>query len=155
MTTSSYTGDIFSLRGIQGIGVTVNAVGVMGKGLALTAKLRWPQVYVEYKALCDLGARSGRAYDMFPALVLTREPAIPRALLIATKRHWRDPSRLDDVVDQAHKTARHVDSTFSDGPALTFAIPPLGCGLGGLDYRVVKPILEKAFAASRHTFLLS
>jgi O-acetyl-ADP-ribose deacetylase (regulator of RNase III) len=151
----SYSGDIFAVREAAIVGVTVNVVGVMGKGLALTAKERWPSVFAEYRKFCALGRDIDQVYRNFPVLIRPDEERGRHALLIATKRHWRDNSRLPDVIEQASKTVSLIDSVFEQGPAMTIAIPPLGCGLGGLDYRTVKPILVTAFSASRHTFLLS
>lgn len=119
---------------------TVNCVGVMGRGIALQFKKRFPENFAAYKAVCDQGA-------LHPGKMLVFElPPLqaPRYIInFPTKRHWKGKSRLDDIecgldalVDEVR--ARKITS---------IAVPPLGCGLGGLDWYVVRPKIERAFDA--------
>ncbi len=118
----------------------VNTVGVMGKGIALQFRQAYPQMFVAYEAACRAGSvRAGRV------LVFDRGDACGQARWIInfpTKRHWREPSRLADV------DAGLVDlvATVQRLGIRSIAIPPLGCGLGGLDWKEVRPRIETAFA---------
>ncbi|MHC4399147.1 MAG: DarT ssDNA thymidine ADP-ribosyltransferase family protein [Planctomycetota bacterium] len=141
-------GDMF-FSSMQTLTVSVNVRGVMGKGLASRAKYQFPDVYVQYQDAC----RSRRLTPTRPFLYkrevsleeeladLTTPLPKPNAakwfLLFATKRHWRDKSRLDDIeaglewIKKKHK---------SEG-IQSLALPALGCGLGGLNWREVGPVM--------------
>jgi O-acetyl-ADP-ribose deacetylase (regulator of RNase III)/uncharacterized protein YwgA len=118
---------------------TVNCVGVMGKGVALEFKNRWPENFRAYKSLCDAGSlRPGRMFVFrTPQLFESNEP---RYLInFPTKDHWRGKSQLQYIADGlddliAQVRANHIRS---------IAMPPLGCGNGGLDWADVKPIIER------------
>jgi len=138
MPLSFKTGDLFQERA-EAIVNTVNCVGVMGKGVALEFKRRWPENFRAYKRLCDRGGlRPGKSFifenaDMF-------DPCGRRFLInFPTKDHWRDGSRmeyiedgLDDLVLQTRKLGIR-----------SVAMPSLGCGNGGLDWKAVKVILSR------------
>ena len=116
---------------------TVNCVGVMGRGIALQFKRRYPDNFRAYAAACDRGdVEPGRVF-VFETGQLTN----PRYIInVPTKRHWRGKSRLADIESGLESLveairARHIRS---------IAIPPLGCGLGGLDWDEVRPRIEAA-----------
>ena len=117
---------------------SVNTVGVMGKGLALQFKRAYPDNFVAFVAACKRG-------DVEIGAVFVHETGRlqPRWILnVPTKRHWRQPSRLDDV-------RRGVAALVSEVRARgiqSVAVPPLGCGAGGLSWSVVRPVIEAAFA---------
>jgi O-acetyl-ADP-ribose deacetylase (regulator of RNase III) len=120
---------------------TVNCVGVMGKGLALQFKQAFPENFKAYASACARGeVRAGYMYIHDNGGLVN-----PRWIInFPTKRHWRDGSRLEDV-------ASGLTALVADVQRLgiqSIAIPPLGCGLGGLDWAVVRPLIEQAFAAS-------
>jgi O-acetyl-ADP-ribose deacetylase (regulator of RNase III) len=123
-------GDLFE-SSAQTLVNTVNTVGVMGKGVALGFKQRFPEMYRDYVQRCELGlVKLGEPYLWQPLVE-------PWVLNFPTKGHWRKPSRLEDIVSgleylQAHYRAWGVTS---------LAVPPLGCGYGGLEWRVVGPTL--------------
>lgn len=120
----------------QGLVSPVNCVGVPGAGLARQFKERWPVQVEEYVTFC----REGR---MKPGLV--HDALLPdgrRILSIATKRHWRDNSRIEDVDRGLAALKEYLDET---GP-ISVALPALGCGLGGL---------PKALVARRVQFWLA
>lgn len=136
-------GDIFE-SGADLLVCPVNCVpGVMGAGLALAFARRWPGLRRRHSTL----ARDGR-------LTVGLAPIVGEVgrdfCLFPTKRHWRMPSRLDDValgldglrIELANHRAmprrRALDS---------IAIPALGCGLGGLDWADVRPLIVEALAA--------
>lgn len=123
-------GDLFS-SDAQTLVNTVNTVGVMGKGLAAQFKSRFPEMFREYALLCEQGAvQLGRPYLWAP---LWR----PWVLNFPTKGHWRASSKLRDIViGLDHLIEMHVEWGI-----MSLAVPPLGCGEGGLDWRVVGPVL--------------
>ena len=109
---------------------TVNTVGVMGKGVALAFKKRYPDMYRDYVRRCDRHE------------VRLGEPYVYRAddhLIVnfPTKGHWRSVSRLSDIVSGLDYLERH----YKEWHIRSLAVPPLGCGNGQLEWRVVGPIL--------------
>ena len=106
---------------------TVNCVGVMGKGIALEFKNRFPDMYEDYLARCKAAqVRAGQPY-LFKRLT---EPWI---LNFPTKDHWRSVSRLSDIIAGLEYLCEH-----GRGWGITsLAVPPLGCGQGQLEWRVV------------------
>lgn len=118
---------------------TVNCVGVMGKGIALQFKQAFPENFKQYKRACDRGeVQPGRMFT-----VATGNLFNPRYIInFPTKRHWKGKSKLEDI--QAGLVAL-VAEVQRLGVA-SIAIPPLGCGNGGLDWAVVKPLIVGAFA---------
>jgi O-acetyl-ADP-ribose deacetylase (regulator of RNase III) len=118
---------------------TVNCVGVMGKGIALQFKQAFPDVFKQYKKACDAGeVQPGKMFT-----VLTGEFLEPQYIInFPTKRHWKGSSRLDDVRSGLVALVAEVERL----EIKSIAIPPLGCGNGGLDWAVVKPMIIEAFA---------
>lgn len=110
----------------------VNTVGVMGKGLALEFRRRYPNMFDEYKNQCrDEWLHVGdlmlwRAKDHF-------------VLNFPTKKHWKDPSSL--IYVEAGLLS-FVNKYESYGVS-SIAFPKLGCGNGGLDWKAVKPVMER------------
>lgn len=113
---------------------TVNCVGVMGKGLALSFKRRFPEMFQQYRmASHNNEVRIGRVH-------LWRNPAgRPRLVLnFPTKMHWRDPSQLEWVAAGLFDLARVIRAE----QLKSIAIPPLGCGLGGLQWPTVRRLIN-------------
>lgn len=112
----------------------VNCVGVLGKGLALQFKRAFPEIVRPYEEAC----RSG---DLRPGVVHVvdlGEHHTPRWILnVPTKRHWRNPSRLDDVEAGTAELA----ATIQRLGIRSIAVPPLGCGNGGLPWESVRVVL--------------
>ena len=125
------TGDIFSSPA-QVITNPVNCVGVMGAGLALAFKKRYSAMFKDYKSRCDRGeVVAGRTY-------LYEDDEI-QILNFPTKRHWKDASRLDDI----EAGLRHLAIHHADMGIFYLALPPLGCGLGGLNWPDVRGLIDK------------
>ncbi|MCH8097515.1 MAG: macro domain-containing protein [Proteobacteria bacterium] len=112
---------------------TVNCVGVMGKGIALEFKKRFPEMYRDYEERCDAGkVKLGRPY-LFTDLVG------PWVLNFPTKDHWRSVSKLQDIVEGLE----HLKQHYREWGIRSLAMPPLGCGQGQLEWRVVGPTLYR------------
>ncbi len=117
---------------------TVNCVGVMGRGIALQFRKAFPENFDAYKALCDRG-------ELQPGRMMVHDLgrlANPRCVInFPTKRHWKGKSRMEDIEAGLVALVREVETR----GIRSIAIPPLGCGLGGLDWREVRPRIEEAF----------
>jgi uncharacterized protein YwgA/O-acetyl-ADP-ribose deacetylase (regulator of RNase III) len=110
---------------------TVNCVGVMGKGVALEFKKRFPEMHKDYVERCNAGkVQLGRPY-------LYRSLVPPWVLNFPTKDHWRSVSRLQDI----EEGLVHLLAHYQEWGITSIAAPPLGCGQGQLEWRVVGPTL--------------
>ncbi len=133
-------GDLLKQDDVGAIVNTVNCVGVMGKGIALQFRNKWPENFRAYEAACKAKqVRPGRMF-VFDSGGLMKPNFI---INFPTKDHWRGKSRMEfvrnglaDLVAQIRRLGIR-----------SIAIPPLGCGNGGLDWAEVKPLIESAFAA--------
>ena len=130
------TGDILAEQ-TEALVNTVNCVGVMGRGIALEFKKAWPENFNAYAAACRRNeVQPGRMF-----VFETGQLMPPRYIInFPTKRHWRGESRMEDIeagldalVAEVHK--RGIRS---------IAVPPLGAGLGGLDWTGVRRRIERA-----------
>ena len=128
-------GDLFTSEA-QTLVNAVNCAGVMGKGLALAFKRRFPDMFQDYKDRCARGqVRLGEPY-------LCRRSAPPFILNFPTKDHWRSRSKLEDIVAGVGYLQRH----YVEWDITSLAVPALGCGLGQLDWATVGPILHRLFS---------
>jgi O-acetyl-ADP-ribose deacetylase (regulator of RNase III) len=117
---------------------TVNCVGFMGKGIALQFKQAFPENFTAYQRACKAGeVRPGRMF-VFPTSAMFKPKYI---INFPTKRHWRGKSRLEDIRSGLSALVSEVQRLGIQ----SIAVPPLGCGLGGLDWKVVRPLIEGAF----------
>jgi O-acetyl-ADP-ribose deacetylase (regulator of RNase III) len=118
---------------------TVNTVGVMGKGIALQFKERFPRNFELYEAACKRGElRTGQ-------LLMTETGLLgpPRFIInFPTKAHWREKSRLSYIEEGMAALAQLVQQFHIQ----SIALPPLGCGNGGLDWKLVRPVIEAHLA---------
>lgn len=114
---------------------TVNTQGVMGAGLALQFKRRFPRMFEAYRANCHDGLVRVERID---AHLVAADPAGRRIVAnFPTKDHWRDPSRLEWIEAGLTDLVALVSRT----GVRSVAMPPLGCGLGGLDWTAVRPLV--------------
>ncbi len=127
-------GDILQSNA-QAIVNTINCVGVMGKGIAAEFKAKFPAMYKDYKSRCD--AKQVRLGE--PYLFIESGVSI---INFPTKNHWRSPSNLDDIISGLDYLIEHL----SQWNINSIAIPPLGCGNGGLEWTVVGPIIYQKFS---------
>lgn len=141
MTIEYKTGDMFD-EPAEAIVNTVNCVGVMGKGVALEFKRRWPENFRAYKRLCDAGHLSPGKMFVFENGGLIGE-AQPRYLInFPTKLHWRAHSKIEFIEDGLDDFVKQVKRL----GIKSVALPPLGCGNGGLDWSDVRSLIERKLA---------
>lgn len=130
------TGDILKDES-EALVNTVNCVGVMGRGIALQFKDAYPENFKEYAAACE-------REDVKPGKMLvyeTSELTGPRYIInFPTKRHWRGKSRIQDI----ESGLRGLIEVLREKRIRSIAIPPLGSGLGGLNWADVRPLIERA-----------
>jgi O-acetyl-ADP-ribose deacetylase (regulator of RNase III) len=131
-------GDLLKAE-VEALVNTVNCVGVMGKGIALQFRQAFPANYDAYRRAVQAGKmKLGRVL-----VVPTGSMLYPRWIInFPTKEHWRQRSRLDAIragLDDLVEQIRRLEIR-------SVAVPPLGCGSGGLDWNVVRPLIEQAFA---------
>jgi len=125
---------------VQALVNTVNTEGVMGKGIALQFARAFPDILPPYEAACRTG-------ELVPGRVqVVERPGLLKPQFIInfpTKRHWRAKSRLADIESGLRDLVREV----RERGIQSIALPPLGCGLGGLAWDDVRPRIEAAFRA--------
>ncbi len=132
------TGDILQAEA-EALVNTVNCVGIMGRGIALQFKEMFPANFKAYAAACKREeVQPGRMF-VFDTGALT----MPRYIInFPTKRHWRGKSRVEDIEAGLVALVREVKAHNIH----SIAIPPLGSGLGGLNWADVRPLIERAFS---------
>ncbi len=131
-------GDLFEEEAEVVKVVTVNCVGAMGAGVALTCKQRYPEVYARYRAQCDKAQwKPGNVW-------YTEANDGTRLLLAATKDHWRYPSRYPWVEACLKRIAVFVEREQVN----TLALTHLGCGNGKLDPVIVRKMTDDELGAA-------
>lgn len=130
------TGNLLD-SGAEAVVNTVNTVGIMGKGIALMFKERFPSNFRDYATAAKRGeVRTGRMF-------VTHNAAFtgPRWIInFPTKEHWRGKTRIEWItrgLEDLHRVIR-------EKAIRSIAVPPLGCGQGGLRWSQVKPVIEEA-----------
>lgn len=133
------TGNIFDSE-CEWLVNPVNCKGAMGAGLARQFKHRFPQMYTEYQRECRLGTiKVGTCYRWAEGFFDGG-----KVLLFPTKDHWLEKSEVKHVDDGLQfLTNAILTGDFDYNPINSIAFPMLGCGLGGLEWRDVKPVMEK------------
>ena len=116
-------------------------MGVLGKGIALQFIQKFPADYFNaYKLACQNGELATGSVQVYE---LKNAQTNPRYIInFPTKNHWREQSRIEDIESGLQSLVEAVELY----EIKSIAMPALGCGLGGLDYVEVKPLIEKAFA---------
>lgn len=127
------TGNLFDSEA-QTLVNAVNCAGVMGKGIALAFKRRYPAMFADYVARCkDDRVRLGEPY-------LYRGESLPWVLNFPTKGHWRSAAKLEDIV----AGLAYLEAHYHVWGITSLAVPALGCGAGQLAWDVVGPVLHDA-----------
>lgn len=128
------TGDLL-LEDVEALVNTVNCVGVMGRGIALQFKKQFPTNFKVYEKAC-------KQESVVPGKMFVHETGNltnPRIIInFPTKRHWRGASRIEDI----ESGLQDLVSVINKHDIKSIALPPLGCGLGGLDWTLVRSKTE-------------
>jgi O-acetyl-ADP-ribose deacetylase (regulator of RNase III) len=111
---------------------TVNCVGVVGKGLAAEFKRHYPEMFLPYQNICATG-------QLVPGKIWLWRSSNRWILNFPTKRHWRNPSKLEWIEAGLVKFV----TEYSDLDITEIAFPRLGCGNGGLSWDDVRPLMER------------
>ena len=112
---------------------TVNCVGIMGKGIALEFKEQFPDMFNDYVERCNRNeVRLGKPY-------LFKRLTPPWILNFPTKGHWRSVSRIEDIV----KGLKYLLQHYKEWGITSLSVPPLGCGQGQLEWKIVGPTLYR------------
>ena len=126
--------------GTEALVNTVNSVGVMGKGIALQFKQAFPDNFAAYVAACNRDeVQPGKMF-----IFHTNTFHNPKWIInFPTKRHWKGKSRLEDI----DSGLRALVQVITQERIRSIALPPLGCGNGGLDWEVVRERIHHAFVS--------
>jgi O-acetyl-ADP-ribose deacetylase (regulator of RNase III) len=125
----------------------VNCVGVMGKGIALEFKKRFPQMFLSYQSACAAGSvRIGTIHVHETGNLM----GVKFILNFPSKRDWRDSSRLEDIQVGLRVLRAEIERL----KITSVAVPALGCGLGGLSWDIVLPVIEDELAGLHDVQLL-
>lgn len=142
MITYITNGDIFKSHA-DALVNPVNCKGIMGKGIALEFKKRFPEIMPIYKEACDKGKLSPGTLLFVRCVV---QPDLfdeikPGVILFPTKIHWRDKSKIEWI----EKGLIFLKGHYKEWGLYFIAMPQIGCGLGGLPWEKVKNCIEKHF----------
>ena len=128
------TGNIFTTS-CEVVTITVNCEGVMGAGIALEGRFRWPEMYRQYANLCTKGLMKPGVLDWWGP-----DDRGKRVLCLPTKAGWRQPSRIEFI----RKGLRTLVDEYTDQGVASIAMPHLGCSQGGLVWDQVRPLIMDA-----------
>ena len=132
MMVKVLVGDLFESK-CQTLINTVNTVGIMGKGIALEFKKRFPDMFEDYVKRCAEGkVKLGEPY-------LYKILTPPWILNFPTKEHWRSVSNISDIV----RGLNYLEQHYKKWGITSIALPPLGCGHGQLEWKIVGPTLYR------------
>lgn len=126
-------GDLFT-SGADALVNTVNCEGIMGGGIALAFKVKYPEYYKEYRTICDQKREEAGFVRLYPV-----DDLVDGIINFPTKDKVRNPS-LIGYIELGLNNLRYMLSYWN---IKSVAMPALGCGLGGLDWKDVKPLIEK------------
>ncbi|MBC8481572.1 MAG: macro domain-containing protein [Planctomycetes bacterium] len=136
MSIKVLIGNLFESKS-QTLVNTVNCIGIMGKGIAQEFKKHYPEMFKDYKSLCDRGAvQLGQPY-IFRTLY---DKAI---INFPTKKHWRSVSRVEDIINGLD----YFIEKYKEWGVTSIAFPPLGCGNGGLEWDVLGPLMYQKLSS--------
>ena len=140
------SGDIFA-ENVEALVNSVNCFGIMGRGIALQFKRKFPENFKAYEKACQHSeVQPGRMF-VFKTGLLTNPQYI---INFPTKRHWRAKSRIEDIKAGLESLVTEI----FEREILSIALPPLGSDLGGLDWDEVAPLIEKAFDQLRDVHIV-
>ena len=116
---------------------TINCVGVMGKGIALEMKKRYPDMFEKYKEYCNRGLIDIGSLWIYKHV--SEKEITKRILNFPTKKHWKDKSEYSFI----EKGMQKFVETYKDKGITSIAFPMLGCNNGGLEKDIVLEIMVK------------
>ncbi len=128
------SGNLFDSKA-QALVNTVNCVGVMGKGIALEFKHRFPEMFEDYRHRCE-------NEEIQPGVLTIYKDREPWVINFPTKRHWRGDSRIEDIEAGLIALVGHI----KEWGLHSLALPALGCGHGGLNWSEVRPLIDRYLA---------
>jgi len=143
----SATGNLLEAP-VEALVNTVNTVGVMGKGIALQFKQAYPEMFRDYQRACKYQAVQLGKMDVHDLGGLIGGPRW--IINFPTKGHWRSKSRIEDVRSGLEDLALVIKKMGIN----SIAVPPLGCGHGGLHWEEVRFLIEEAFSDMPDTEVL-
>lgn len=129
------TGNLLEAQ-VEALVNTVNTVGVMGKGIALQFKNAFPENFKAYSDAVKAGS-----FELGKVLVVPVNPIgkVKYVINFPTKSHWRYPSKLEWI----QSGLKDLKVKIQEAGIRSIALPPLGCGNGGLDWAQVRQVIEK------------
>ncbi len=149
MTVSYITGDLFdpSLK-FDALAHGCNCSGVMGAGIAREFKRRYPAMFRAYKLECDFGRfKPGVCWGYWPN-TLTRwndaenpAPTTPAVFNLATQRR-PGPRATLGAIQASIASMLQQCRTNPEWEICRIGMPRIGCGLGGLNWNMVMPLIE-------------
>jgi len=119
---------------------TVNTKGIMGKGIALQFRQAFPQMFKDYEKACKDERVTLGKMDVHDLGGLVGGPRW--IINFPTKGHWKTKSRMEDVESGLQDLIAKIRKL----GIKSIAVPPLGCGNGGLPWNDVRPLIEEAFS---------
>jgi O-acetyl-ADP-ribose deacetylase (regulator of RNase III)/uncharacterized protein YwgA len=125
-------GDILESKA-QTIINTVNCVGIMGKGIALEFKNHYPEMFKDYVRKCERNEVKPGVPYLFKTLIP------PQIVNFPTKDHWKSVARIGDI----ERGLRYLLTHYKEWGITSIAFPPLGCGSGQLQWKIVGPLIYK------------
>jgi len=131
-------GNIFDAK-VEALVNTVNTVGVMGKGIALQFKFAFPECYRAYK---EAASRDEIVTGKVQIVPVNDINGVKYIINFPTKAHWRHPSKIQWIKDGLIDLKKQVQEFGIN----SIAIPPLGCGNGGLNWDKVRPLIDSLLA---------
>ncbi len=136
MAITIQTGDLLEAEA-DALVNTVNCVGVMGKGIALQFKKKWPAAFKSYKQDCDSGKLRPGSLHIHEFGKLAGKPYF--IINFPTKDHWRGKSQIEFIKSGLKALHRSIEELQIE----SIAIPPLGCGNGGLEWPRVEQLIRE------------
>ena len=135
MTTYIEQGDIFEIEGVTSYAHGCNCMGSMGKGIAVQFRQRFPEMYINYNLMCKSGRfKPGDVYDY--------NYGNGHVYNMATQYHYCKPGQLAKL-EYIQETLRKTLELACDAHIESIAMPKIGAGLGGLNWKDVKAVIEK------------
>jgi O-acetyl-ADP-ribose deacetylase (regulator of RNase III) len=133
-------GDLLQQQ-VDAIVNAVNCAGIMSKGIALQFKNEWPQNHKAYVSACKREEVClGKMFVCEIGDLLQPQPKF--IINFPSKKHWRSKSKLADIESGLQDLVKQINKL----QIKSIAIPPVGCGLGGLNWNIVKPLMQKYLA---------